>query len=379
MTSRRLTTRRLSNSSPTTPTPWSPTMAASPRSTRETRRRRSPTLERALLLDPLSPDVRFYLGRTLVDLNRADEASALVSRGLRAAPESIQLLDLQTALEFRKGNLFNYIGGLQKLIQADPAFSELLANTASLLLAIGETEGARRWVQRLEDASPSHPETFGILRVMAIVERDVEGLEQVLSRWQTLNSDRRLERTSEGVGVDFGTSTRASLLTLQADLAHLDGRLDDESDLRKSAVEVATPVLMGSDGSLKLSIETIPVALTQTENLLQLSEARQADLLLEAILDYNDSYDELVSFRFAALTLADGKQAALEFVETKVANVHFLPMLDRIRDNPFGLYDDLAADPRFLAFHDAVEDRYRALRERLRAELPQMLDATVGL
>lgn len=338
-----------------------------------------PYAERAFLLDPLNPEAIYYLARTLVDLGRPDEARGLVERGLELDPQYLQLLGLESSIAILEGNLFASFEGWTAVLELDPAQSENLLGTAVSLANIGEEEAAQRWLERLESKTPNSLYLYLGNRYLAFSNRDADSLEAIADRWQMMNSNQRSTRFSEGIVSDFHAETRVLALSIRADDAHLAGRLEEEASLRRSAVEALGDSLRDRQGKITISIENVGAAIFHAINLKALGRTPESHEVLDAILGYNDAYDEFVTLHIAAHALRGDTAAALDLIATKANKSQNQLVLDEIRANRLGFFRPLIADPAFEAFYQTVAERNRVLRQRIRAELPGLIDASVGL
>lgn len=337
-----------------------------------------PLLERARELDPLSPGVHYGLGRALIDLGRMEEASAIIESGLDYAPANLSMNELNASLQFGLGRTFEHFRATLRLVELDPANAETLGNLASLLCVFGECDAGSLWLKRLASNTPTHYFLFVAQRNVLLMRDDGDGLARLADRFESMNSERRTLNFYDGAAIPFAAATRAIATTLRANTALLGYNKENLSvALRRSAIAQSEPFLVNESGDPVVSIEGIVNAFFHAMNLIMLDRREEATPFLEAILDYNDSYSEVLEVRVSAMLLLRRYDQALQLAEQKRDFMKDTNGLVRLRR--FGLLDDLPDQARFDNLLVTIEDRNAALRDRLRAELPSLMDATHGL
>ena len=116
-------------------------------------------LERGLLVDPLSVELKNLRARRLVDLGREDEALAEYARLRELAPDSVFGTQGPMRVYERRGDFANMLYWCAQAAVNDPDDHELPAFAAQYLLMMGLVAEAEPWVRRAELINASGSDT----------------------------------------------------------------------------------------------------------------------------------------------------------------------------------------------------------------------------
>lgn len=330
-----------------------------------------PYVDRALRLDPLSPEAHEVRIFVLMNLGRVEEALESWQRGLELAPRDLDMLRVGLSVMIGNSDLFGVLGLMAELIELDPENVLHLTYPVGVLVALGELDAAQRWIDRARGVSPTHERVFDNQLLIDLAAHDTSAVGALLDRWRSMNSSRRLDKVFDGMSTPFETRVRTHHLTLQANDAHRDGRRADERVLRTSAVETLGDVLRTADGSLRIIEDNIDLAVTHARNLRLLGREVEATAVLDAVIEFDDPFRETGTYTFQALMMRGDVDAALEFGRDGGVGIGGL---EEIHDNALGIYRLDVTEERWLAFYEAATAGIAAIVARIRAELPALLE-----
>ena len=339
-----------------------------------------PYLQRARALNPLSGEVGFYLGSTLVDLGRHDDAYTVVERVLEFDPHDIDLNGLHLQILANRGVNVALFQLVRDLILMDPESVDILSTMVYARIVLGELEAAQSWVDRIESLSPVHQIYFDTQAYTFLASQNIDGLNHLISKWQALNSGSRMRNTETDGHKSFEKLNQPLLLFLRANQARAAGQSKVERALRENAVEISKSVLRNDVNSLEVNYVNQHVALIQAVNLKLLGKNQEADEVLDALLRTGDKHDIWQRTAVLAAQLLSGDNTdALQFMATKTPNLLMQPLLDALHHNQLGLFDDFVSLPEFAPFYADAKRQNAELKTRLNSEFPTLMNATTGL
>lgn len=334
-------------------------------------------LERAMSLDPLSGEISFYLGQTLGLLGKIEEAREVIEHGLKFNPNHIDLRIMQVLGMTFTGDLKAAFTRLQELVVLAPQHFQVQGWVITYLSIIGELEAAQLWVDRMHTMSPTHEDYFDAQRVIYAATGNFEGLNQLVSLWRTLNTVDRSSRNSSDT-LSFTTLCQLQILAIRADDARRNNDRETEQVLRHSATEIAEEMLTDENGNLALDERDQQIALLHAVHQRLQGQEQQSSALLNIILQ-SAPPPEFSPIAMQAHALLGDSASSVDFFRSRANQLNDQNNLITIRDNRFGLYDSILANPELVGILDEAITANEALQAYVRTELPSLLTATTGL
>ena len=116
-------------------------------------------IEEGLLFDPLNPDLHLNLAGTYINLERLDDAEAILRKAQQLFPITSGIPEFLADLSRRQGKIVEMFTWLRKATEVDPLDHEYLSKIASLLYRFGFLENGDYWGERakaLAELSPAY-------------------------------------------------------------------------------------------------------------------------------------------------------------------------------------------------------------------------------
>lgn len=336
-------------------------------------------LRRAMTLNPLSGETSFYLAKALANSGSMNEAIKTVEQGLKLNPKDFDLLGLGVFGSVATGDLAAAFAQLHELAVIDPQHLQNQGVIVLFLSTIGALDAAQLWVDRMHAMSPNHAEYFDSQLLVYSIQGDIEGLTQLLAIWQTLNTNDRASRDLSST-IQFATQCQQDILAIRADNARRNNDKETEQVMRRSAVEIAEEFVTDDQGNIVINYDNQRIALSYAIHQRLLGNGPQSLEILTAIVqsaNYSDLYEMLTIS--TAHALLGPSPSTLEFLQSRSGQFNNQTGLQAIRENPFGLYDSLLANPEIVQLLDSQIAANSELQAYLHTELPSLLTATTGL
>lgn len=336
-----------------------------------------PFLERAMTLDPLSGEISFYLAKALAFSGKTEEASEILEHGIKFNPNHIDLRVFEVDSLTFTGDLTTAFTRLQELVVLAPQHFQVQLQVMLLLSTIGELEAAQVWVDRMQTLSPTHEDYFDAQRFIYAATGNFEGLNQLVGRWQTLNSIDRSSRDASST-LSFTTLCQLQILALRADDARRSNDRETEKVLRHSAIQIAEETLTDEKGNLALSWWDQQIAVPHAVHQRLVGQEQQSSALLNILLQ-SAPPPEFSPIAMQAHALLGDSASSVDFFRSRVNQPNDQTAMINIRDNQFGLYDSILANPELVKIIDGAIAANKTLQAYVRTELPTLLTATTGL
>lgn len=128
-------------------------------------------------------------GRFLKEGNRS-EAARVYGAVLQAAPRRVEAAEAQTALgrmEYEGGRAYVALHHFRKAVEADPRFPPALEEHATLSVALGQPEEARRSFEALKTLVPNRPGPYVALVRLAQQRNDREEITRLFRTLQAVD------------------------------------------------------------------------------------------------------------------------------------------------------------------------------------------------
>lgn len=116
-------------------------------------------LERALKLNPASPQVMSNLGMALAALNRDQEALAILDQAIALAPMAMEAIANRGNVLIKLGRPADALAAFDQALAVAPGFPGTLANRGNALAALGRYAEALAQYDAVLTVAPAHAET----------------------------------------------------------------------------------------------------------------------------------------------------------------------------------------------------------------------------
>ena len=127
-----------------------------------------PAFERSLAYHPHNPGVHYFLGRSLLEQGRNDEAAGPLKRAVELAPFRVEYLEGYGAALSRTGDDQAAIRAFKKALELDPNSSETLHLLGGSHKALGNYSEAREAYERALLLDPDNAEILNSLGVVEV-------------------------------------------------------------------------------------------------------------------------------------------------------------------------------------------------------------------
>ena len=306
--------------------------------------------ERAMAIDPLDWSLKVESVNKYLTVGKLDQAEQLARRIVDHDPDYVPGLQSLGNVYWRTGRYVEAFRVYHRLLETNPRTAYVIARIAAGFLALGDTESAKRWLDRAESLSPEETrmDRIDLLRLSGESERAIAMLERLVD-------DRRA-----GLPANDPDRTGDSLAAMEIDLAVAQQDWARAYTLAKARWER----LAAQKAAYLSSLARRDLALAAD----RLGQVEERDQLLQAVLADVDRRIELGGDhqyhwldRAATLALMGDAPAAADALQ-KAFDRGFRSRLNLLSDPVFA---KVVEDPAMQAVLERIADRNRADLERL--------------
>jgi TolB-like protein/cytochrome c-type biogenesis protein CcmH/NrfG len=306
--------------------------------------------ERAMVVDPLDWSLKVESVNKYMAVGKLDQAQQLARRIVDHDPDYVPGLQSLGNVYWRTGRYVEAFRVYHRLLETNPRTAYVIARIAAGFLALGDTESAKRWLDRAESLSPEETrmDRIDLLRLSGESERAIAMLERLVD-------DRRA-----GLPANDPDRTGDSLAAMEIDLAVAQQDWARAYTLAKARWER----LAAQKAAYLSSLARRDLALAAD----RLGQVEERDQLLQAVLADVDRRIELGGDhqyhwldRAATLALMGDAPAAADALQ-KAFDRGFRSRLNLLSDPVFA---KVVEDPAMQAVLERIADRNRADLERL--------------